>query len=339
VRGKAGDTPENVIDADTGENADGVRELSDEEIITALTEMFASMATFDPSTIDFPEDDPLFDDVQNAIAEQLANPQSVDDIEASLNTALANKNEQSEAFWNALDEVLPEIEKIKDEDEIIDASGKGLFNSLLRWVVRAIVSIFVPVDTSRYYIDKYTNYNGNFRYASDSCGIWICSYLKWISDGRTGDSYFSFYNCASSFGEFSFLNMCFRWFEVAGYARPMTPAEMGWSLPLITKGKIWFANTWNMDDSVAYNHIKITKNPAIVMCAPNKQLHYRVAVGARKTGSAFTETFYFLQHENADRGRNNVNNAIDINGNNKRDNNGSYKTVEWWNPWFLVIAN
>jgi hypothetical protein len=60
----------------------------------------------------------------------------------------------------------------------------------------------------------------------------------WIKDGRTGNYFNTFYNMASTIGEFGILNFVLR---AAG--RPMTPAEMTWALPIVSKGKIWFLNT------------------------------------------------------------------------------------------------
>jgi hypothetical protein len=338
IRGKAGDTPLNVVNAETGETAAGIKELSDEEIVELLTELYSTLQAFDPESIDIPEDDPLYEDVHKAITEQAALLQTPEGIETGLNAALENKNGQSEAFWDAIDEILPEIESIEDEDEIIDSSSKGLFSSLVSWVVHKVVTIFTGVDTSLYYIDKYTGYDKEFSYEGRSwkpwCGPWVCGYLMWIKDGRSGNYFNTFYNLASTRGEFGFLNIVLR-----ASGRPMTPAEMTWALPAVSKGKIWFANTWLYNDSAAYDYIKISKQPAIVLCTAEnedgkKELHYRLAVGARRTGSVLSETFYFLQHDNSDKGETCITNTSTL----KRDTNSEYKTVEWWNPWFLVAA-
>jgi hypothetical protein len=335
ILGKAGDTPQSVVDAETGELVEGTKELTDEEIVTSLTDLFSSLAVFDPAAIDIPENDPLYADIQKAMAEYAAAPQTSENTEAALNTALSTKNEQSGAFWDEIDEILPEIENIKDEAEIIDSSSKGLLSSLVSWVVHKVVTLFTGVDTSRYYIDKYTGYlrtqNGSYTGAAQPwCGPWICGYLMWIKDGRTGNYYNTFYNMASSVGELLFLNFLFR---ISG-ARPMTPAEMSCALPVVSGGKIWFFNTWLFNDTAAYDYIKTTKKPAVVLCMSNNDLHWRIAVGARRTGSVLSETFYFLQHENKDMGENNTPSGSAL----KRDDNSEYKTVEWWNPWFLIAA-
>jgi hypothetical protein len=231
---------------------------------------------------------------------------------------------------------LPDIERITDEEEVIDASGKGFFSSLISAIVHKVVTLFTGVDQSRYYIDKYTNYTGTeylgTNNASDRyCGPWACGYLMWIKENQTGNKYSAFYNLAPTFGEFRFLN-----FVLRAFGRPMTPTEMSWSLPAVSGGRIWFAKTWLFNNSAAYDYIKLTKKPAIRLCAASNGggLHYTVAVGTRRTGSIFAETFYFLQHDNHDHGENYFGDGKKLN---KRDYNNEYKTVEWWNPWFLVV--
>jgi hypothetical protein len=229
---------------------------------------------------------------------------------------------------------LPDIERITDEEEVIDASGKGFFSSLISAIVHKVVTLFTGVDQSRYYIDKYTNYDSEYlgtNNASDRwCGPWVCGYLMWIKENRTGNTFNTFYNLASTVGEFGVLNFVFRF---AG--RPMTPAEMSWSLPAVSGGGIKFAKTWMFNNSAAYDYIKLTKKPAIRLCAASNGtgFHYTIAVGTRRTGSVFSETFYFLQHENNDHGKNYYDTEKKLL---KRDNNNKYTTVEWWNPWFLV---
>jgi hypothetical protein len=74
IWGKSGDTPENVINAETGESAGEIKELTDEEIVEVLTGMYSSFAVFDPGAVDIPEDDPLYAEVQAAISEQVTVP-------------------------------------------------------------------------------------------------------------------------------------------------------------------------------------------------------------------------------------------------------------------------
>lgn len=327
------------MNAETGETALGITEPSDEEIVEILTALYSSLSVFDPETVDISEDDPLYEDAQRTIAEQAALLQTPEDVEAGLNAALAKKNEQSVAFWEAINEILPEIESIEDEAEIIDSSSKGLFSSIVSWVVHKVVTLFTGVDTTRYYIDKYTGYtseNGNYSYegtpvSSDRfCGPWACGYLMWIKDGRKGNYFNTFYNLAASVGELSILN-----FTLRLLGRPMTPAEMTWALPAVSGGKIWFLNTWLFNDSAAYDYIKTTKQPALLLCVVSgPSLHWRVAAGARRTGSVLSETFYFLQHDNSDKGENLIKGTSTL----KRDSDNEYKTAEWFHAWFLAVT-
>jgi hypothetical protein len=336
LRGKSGDEPELVINALTGETVEGIKELDGEEIITTLMRgNFASIQNGIPGNIDISEDDPNYNDIMQAIANYSELEKTPKDIEAALYAALSEQTAKTEAFWSALRELIPEIESIEDEEESVGIDSKGWLSSLISAIVHKVTVLFttgVNTDTSRYYIDKYTNYSETFRFQvhPNECGAWACSYLVWIKENKSGDTFNSFRSVSSSFGECGICNLALRpIFEPIG-GRPMTPAEMVWSLPIISKGKIWMVSTYNLNDSVAYEHIKKLKKPAIVFCESGNQGHYKVAVGARATGTIFSETFYFLFQENNNGGGNKEGNSI------RRDADKFYQTVEWWNPWFLI---
>jgi hypothetical protein len=361
--GKSGETPEMVINAYTGETAEGITEIEGEEIIAALMESdFVSVLSAGPSPDIVDENDPMYAEIQRAIAAYAETVKTPEEIEASLHAAWLNHNDNAAAFWSVINELLPEIELIEDEGEIIEAGGKGLISFIKNLVVVKVVvnavqsavlnvvhtvnTLVNGVDPSMHYIDKYTNYTETFRagpeYTSNMCGSWACSYLVWIKEDKKKDTYQTFYNLSSSVGEVYVLNFVLRTIKEG---RPMTPAEITWALPAVSGGKIWFRDTWEFSDAVAYDHIKNRKKPAILLCRTSSgQLHYKVAVGARASGSAFSETHYFLMHENADKGQNflkdaNGNLKTDTKGNyiNKRDYESYYETVgEWWFPWFMV---
>jgi len=336
LRGKSGGEPELVINALTGKAEEGKKEMEGEEIITTLIRgNFVSIQNRMPNNIDISKDNPNYNDIMQAIANYAELEKTPKDIEAALYVALSEQTAKTKAFWSALGELLPEIESIEDEEESIGIDSKGLFSSIITAVVHKVTVLFTSgfnTDTNKYYIDKYTNYSETFRKGlyPNECGAWVCSYLVWIKENKSVDTFNSFRSVSSSFGECGICNLALRpIFEPLG-GRPMTPAEMVWSLPIISGGKIWVISTYNLNDSAAYEHIKKLKKPAIVFCESGGQGHYKVAVGARATGTILWETFYFLFHEN-NNGGSSYDGIIK-----RRDDNRYYQTVEWWNPWFLI---
>ena len=135
------------------------------------------------------------------------------------------------------------------------------------------------------------------------------------------DKYDFFYNNASSFGEFGILNFALRLF-----GRPMTPGEMGRTMPIASNGKIWINPALCFADLFAYDQIKHYKKPAIRLCGSGGQLHWTLAYGAKQTGSWLWRNYYFLQIDNGAK--------VGVPGDKK--NGGNYTKVDWWNPWLMV---
>ncbi len=98
--------------------------------------------------------------------------------------------------------------------------------------------------------------------------------ILYVNQGK--DKYDFFYNNASSFGEFGILNFALRLF-----GRPMTPGEMGWTMPIASNGKIWINPALCFADLFAYDQIKHYKKPAIRLCGSGGQLHWTLAYGAK----------------------------------------------------------
>ena len=110
------------------------------------------------------------------------------------------------------------------------------------------------------------------------------------------------------------------------FGRPMTPGEMGWTMPIASNGKIWINPALCFADLFAYDQIKHYKKPAIRLCGSGGQLHWTLAYGAKQTGSWFWRNYYFLQIDNGAK--------VGVPGDKK--NGGNYTKVDWWNPWLMV---
>jgi len=315
LRGKAGDMPDLVLDADTGEIVEGITELDDFEIITALMNdsFYIDMFTQNP-----------------------------EEIEMLLYAAFEKQAAQTDAFWNAVNELLPDIEDL-DENEFIDADGKfiNIIRSVLNRVVQAVVNLFTGVDEKRYFINKYTTYQDSFRgpeTGSIWCGPWLVSYLEWIRNGRTGNTYDDALKYSNSIVGTVFTG------------KPMLPSDMNRALQFISGNQMSMANIPTFDSILAYNSIKMYSKPVALAAVvgikdkERKSGHWLLAVGARASGSVLWQTHHFLFHENNTEGMNGIDRFGELSpsfnnsyNTNRRDQNSQYLQVPVWVPWYFVF--
>jgi hypothetical protein len=313
LRGKAGETPSSIVEAETGQVVEGVKEIEGEQIIDELKTNVLPNLLPSGSEIDFSDadvdDKERYRELLNSLDEQ-----SVDAWMDSLAASLLKTQNGTEAFWSFVDEILPEVEQLED-DEIIDNSGKGLFSR----IVSAIRRVFSGVDETKYYLSRYNKtYNAVTNSGSRWCGPWACAYILYVKTGQ--DKYNTFESYASTVGELGVRNYVLRLL-----GRPMTPVEMAWSMPIVSGGKIWIDPDLRFVDYAAYDQIRYNNKPALRLCSSGGGLHWTVAYGAYQTGNYLWRTYYYLQRDNSSR-----NNSISL------TNASSYKQVDWWNPWMLV---
>jgi hypothetical protein len=312
LRGKAGESPSGIADAATGQVAEGIKEIEGEQIIEELKATVLPNLLASDSEIGLPDDEAIDKEKYLEMLQSL-DEQSVDAWVDSLAASLLKSQNGTEAFWSFIDEILPEVEQL-DDDEIIDSSGKGLFSR----IVSAIRRVFSGVDETKYYIPRYNKSNVSYRYKSDWCGPWVCGYIWYAYSGE--DKYSTFEKYASTVGIYTIPGYVFRFL-----GKPMFPKEMALSMPIVSGGKIWIDPDLRFADYAAYDHIRYNKKPAIRLCTSNCEGHWTVACGAYQTGSYLWRTYYYLQKENKN------------NGSYKNpSSNGSYSQVDWWNPWLLV---
>jgi len=345
MRGKAGNTPGMVINAATGKSAVGIKELDGKEIINELLK------------------DELFLEVTSAISPAV--------IRAELNETLEDHNTLAMLFWAHIDQLIPELEEIDDEDGLIDANGKFIrkirnairsvasaisnaVSNVISTVVNTIINVAVSIgniifqicerfyerhlntDNSSFYIEKYTSYTETFRDKKllppdtrNWCGVWIVSYLVWIKNDRTGDTYDEALKYANG-------NSAGQW---------IGPINMNKALKDLSDNTISINLLPVWRDIRIYERIKLEKKPAVVFCLAGdtwfeyfedadkdkKAGHWKLAIGTRADGISAFRFVKFLFHENVTIG----NNFTDS-GNIKRNDNKQYESVAWWNPWFFV---
>lgn len=311
LRGKAGDIPSEVINAETGEAADSMKELNGEEIIETMKDhVLPELLTKDFSSFEGIENKEENADLLEEV--EAAKSLTLETLTDSLSLSLKSNTKNTEAFWNEMDEEIDKVNKM-DDSEIINDSGKSIFSRLFR-------RIFSKVDRSTSYLSKYVN-SGTYKGPSSGavwCGPWVCGYICYVNTGQNKYNYFV--NCASSFGELGVLNFALRIF-----GRPLTPSEMSWSMPIASGGKIHISPFLWFSDFSAYDQIHHHHKPALRLCAKNGDLHWTLAYGSFQSGNYFWRNYYFLQQDNASKG-------VYKNPNNK----SNYSRVDWWNPWLMV---
>lgn len=286
---------------------ENMRELEGEEIIQHMETHILPTLIPDQRAFEKIPDYVVADEELNKEIEYGKN-MTVEVLKDSMEVRLARTEEEAKAYWNTLSAY--EQELLETSDEELNNEGK-FFGRLFK-------RIFSRTDKSLKWIDKYDDRKHSYR-RGGACGPWVCGYILYVNQGK--DKYDFFYNNASSFGELSYLNFALRLF-----GRPMTPGEMGWTMPIASNGKIWINPALCFADLFAYDQIKHYKKPAIRLCGSGGQLHWTLAYGAKQTGSWLWRNYYFLQIDNGAK--------VGVPGDKK--NGGNYTKVDWWNPWLMV---
>ncbi|MDR3188260.1 MAG: hypothetical protein LBT94_03630, partial [Prevotellaceae bacterium] len=203
LRGKAGEIPSAVTEPETGQVVEGIKELEGEQIIDELKANFLPSLLSSGSEIALSGDEVPDKEKYQALLSSLSE-QSVDAWVDSLAAALLKSQNGTEAFWNFIDEILPEVEQL-DDDQIIDSSGKGLFSR----IISAITRVFTGVDETKYYLYRYnTKYDPYTNDGSTWCGPWVCGYILYVKTGQ--DKYNTFVPYAATIGEFGVGNYALR---------------------------------------------------------------------------------------------------------------------------------
>ncbi|MCL2602059.1 MAG: hypothetical protein FWD91_04515, partial [Treponema sp.] len=301
LRGRAGELPGLLINPETGETVEAEKDLEGVEIIEAFMDSdFPALASQGPTMegLGISEDDPDYEEVLKAIS--AIESKTPEEIEASLQAALQQETEQSEAFWAAVEEKWSEIEPLlADEDELFDVQGKFL-GRLFKKIVNVVVTIFTGVDETKYWLNRYTNSPSMYRefyYKKDDtwCGPWATGYIMWVKEGRRIDRYDRFLSYATTTGGF-FIGAAL--WRATNDSRPMFPSEMQRAFLSISGGRIRIGDSWIFDSWHAYDHIKRGRGPALLLCSVKGEPHWQVAVGARQDGSRFWRTYHFLLQDN-----------------------------------------
>lgn len=308
--GKSGDQPIQAINIETGEIAESIEEIEGQQIITEMKkEVLPGLLPKDLSVFDDVEETEENKDLLEEV--EAAKTLTVEVLADSMKVAYEQDIKNTEAFWTELESETSNINEI-DDSEILDGNGKSIFSRLFR-------RIFSGVDSKTRYLDRYVN-SGSYSGASGTkwCGPWACGYVLYVKTSENKYKYFE--DCASTYGELGILNFALRLF-----GRPMTPAEMSWSMPIASKGKVRISPFLWFTDFAAYDQIKHYNKPALRLCSKGSSLHWTVAYGTYQSGNYFWRNYYFLQQDNSSQG-----------GYKNPNNKSNYSRVDWWNPWLMV---
>lgn len=309
VRSKAGKEPNQIISVENGSpvSMENMRELEGEEIIQHMETHILPLLI--PNQHAFEQiPDYVLSNEELSKEIEYGKQMNVVSLKDSMVVNLARTAEEAKAYWKTLSSYEQELLKTSDEE----------FNNESKFFGRLFRRIFSRTDKSLKWIDKYDVKKHSYR-RGGACGPWVCGYILYANQGK--DKYDFFYNNASFWGELGILNFALRLF-----GRPMTPGEMGWTMPIASNRKIWINPALCFADLFAYDQIQHYKKPAIRLCSSSGQLHWTLAYGAKQTGSWLWRNYYFLQIDNGAK--------VGVPGDKK--NGSNYIKVDWWNPWLMV---
>ncbi|MDM8161105.1 hypothetical protein QUH73_14870 [Labilibaculum sp. K2S] len=282
IVGKSGDAPATVIDPETGESVEGMKELSDEEILDEVVNVLKNQA----QDFNFSTDTISNLQLRDSITQETTSIQQQAD---SLKVTMQNEHDQRDAYWEVMEQYTDSFAVLTD-DEITNISSKSWFSRT--W--RKFKNIFNDKTTSEYelaeYKDNYTNegeYNPVKGY-SEWCGPWAMDWIYHVKKG--GSKYNHFESWASTMGLVG-------WTARLAGSKPMFPVEMCVSMRKATSS-IWVNPYYSTGRWNALDHIRYKKNPIVILTTSGKSMHWKVAYGCYRTGSVFWRNYYFACQDN-----------------------------------------
>lgn len=285
IVGKSGETPDVVVNPNTGEQVEGMTELTDEEILDEVVEALKEQEQdFSPS-LDPIKDEELKDELKsksNSIKQQAD----------SLRAALEIDQMERDAYWEVMEECADSLAMLTDQ-EIIEQSSKGWFKRL--W--RRVKNIFNDKTKSKFELSEYKQdfSNRGYSYIPENihsnpwCGPWAMDWIYHVKKG--GSKYHHFESYASTMGPVG-------WISRAAGQKPMFPLEMNVSMGKATNYDIWVNPYYSTGRWHALHHIRYKKNPIVILTFAGRTLHWKVAYGCYRSGSIFWRNYYFACQDN-----------------------------------------
>ncbi|MUP37674.1 hypothetical protein [Labilibaculum euxinus] len=263
VISKSGETPISILEPQTGERLEMMRELKDEEIYEEL----AGVVRFDNTS--------TLDKLEPETSEKI---REIDTIKLqvqldSLHVDMVREQVERDAYWDVITTYADSIKTLEDE-EILKSETKGWFSR-----------VFKRKSSSSVVLSEYQN---NLKFKKGGwCGPWA---MNWIYNTKKGgDKYSHFDSWASTLGPVG-------WGARVLGSHPMFPKEMCVSMGLATNWKIIVKPHFSSGRRNAYNFIRDKKNPVVILCKGGS--HWKVGYGCYKKGNWLWNNYYFASMDN-----------------------------------------
>lgn len=271
VVGKAGDEVTTVVNTKNGEQVEGMKELSDEEVL----EQMIAVLEDDEKGLEQMSDTLPNDEAKNKLNE--IQKVSAVEQEDTLRANLEKEHAERDQYWAAMEEYADSIMLVSDS-VIVEKSSKFLG----RWFRR----LFSSRNTSKYEMARYAN-NLGYRQNDDSwCGPFA---LGWIYHTKRGkDKYNNFLSYASTIGPAIGGPIVGLGSRLIG--RPMYPREMWLATYFVTDWDIYVYPCYSVGKYHAYEYIRTKDEPVLIYQFPD---HYVTAYGCYRQGNFWHSDFWF----------------------------------------------
>lgn len=308
--GKAGESPETVIDPSSGEIVPIQSEYNDDEIFKMLSDSLIEADKRNKEQISL---------IQDASIREMATKADSVPVQQKiemLKQSLIETKEGRDAYWNIVNQYSDSISVATDE-EIINKSSKSLFSFIKR--------LFDFKNDDPKYIEKYRNNlmymptGYNFYTNLPWCGPWAMDWVYNTNFHKEKYNHFESYAGTIGLGGGSYL------ISALSGTKPMFPSEMCLSMSIasIAAGKmITVSPCVEVGQWDGYYHVRDSKKPILILTESFS--HWIVAYGTKTTGTYAWRNYYY---------------AVCDNSHYVRPVNRTYSNPKWYAaPWFIIYV-
>lgn len=268
--GKSGDTPTEVVDPISGDLITGQQELTDEQILKAISDTLKIIDKYTKISINSLPNSTYKDSL--IIADSIPIESKIETLKQRL---IEEKNYRKE-YWNLVDTYSDSIQALSDEEIISKSKGLG-----------SLIRIFDFKNDAAKKIDKFRN---NISFAKGGwCGPWAMNYI--YNSVKGGNDYSHFEKFAGTIG---LVGSNFVFSAISG-TKPMFPSEM--NLSMVSRG-IWIDPTFYFNQWDGYYYVRIIQRPLCIAIVTSGQGHWIVAYGTKTTGTYAWRNYWYAINDN-----------------------------------------